>query len=53
MLATALAFHGLAMSGGVLDAVERMSPDVENIEDAFQWHRSGKISRPVFWTMTI
>jgi hypothetical protein len=37
MLATALAFHGLAMSGGVLDAVERMSPDVENIEDAFQW----------------
>lgn len=36
-LATALAFHGLAMSGGVLDAVERMSPDVEHIEDAFRW----------------
>lgn len=36
-LATALAFHGLAMSGGVLDAFERTSEDVPQIQAAFRW----------------
>jgi hypothetical protein len=36
-LATALAFHGLAMNSGVLDAVERTSADHARIEAAFQW----------------
>jgi hypothetical protein len=36
-LATALAFHGLAMSGGVLDAVERTSAAINQAEAAFRW----------------
>ena len=36
-LAAALAFHGLAMNSGVLDAVERTSADHPRIEAAFQW----------------
>jgi hypothetical protein len=37
-LAAVLAFHGLAMSGGVLDAIERTSAaDVARIGSAFRW----------------
>jgi hypothetical protein len=37
-LADVLAFHGLAMSGGVLDAIERTSAaDVARIGSAFRW----------------
>jgi hypothetical protein len=36
-LVTALAFHGLAMSGGVLDAFERTLADVTQTEAAFRW----------------
>lgn len=37
-LADLLAFHGLAMSGGVLDAVERTSvPDLARIGATFRW----------------
>jgi hypothetical protein len=32
-----LVFHGLAMSGGVLDAVERTSADLSRVEDAYRW----------------
>ena len=37
-LADVLAFHGLAMSGGVLDAIERTSAaDLARIGAAFRW----------------
>jgi hypothetical protein len=36
-LAAALAFHGLAMSGGVLDAFERTLGDAARTEAAFRW----------------
>jgi hypothetical protein len=37
-LADALAFHGLAMSGGMLDAVERASAeDLANAGAGFRW----------------
>jgi hypothetical protein len=35
-LADALSFHSLAMSGGVLDAVER-SDNLTAVEDGFRW----------------
>jgi hypothetical protein len=34
---TALAFHGLAMSDGVLDAFERTSADLTQTEAALRW----------------
>jgi hypothetical protein len=36
-LAAALAFHGLAMSGGVLDAFERILGVAARTEAAFRW----------------
>jgi hypothetical protein len=43
-LATAITFHGLAMNGGVLDAVERKSADLSRVEDAYQWLGLGQIA---------
>jgi hypothetical protein len=37
-LSAVLRLHGLAMSGGLLDAIERLSdPDLDAAQDGYQW----------------